>query len=222
MEVSAKLQALPEKARAKARHYVHQIPEKLVDAVANGVASGSASLVADRTFKAMASKGPVPAVVVAVGGAAVTRGAIQAGYKVAKNAYQDKPLAEDVGRQVLDGMRRGAINGSIALAAAPILKGVSTRYPHLTAVQAGALAGSIKGGISSFVGNATNPKSWAGGVGRGAARVAGATALGMTGGALSGGWGKSASGDLIKRLEPYIDFTGINWGTLIDLFRPGN
>lgn len=227
MDVTATARTWPDKAKAKVRTLIDHAPEKLVDTAVNGVASASASLVADRVFKATVSKGPVPAVVMAVGGAALTRGGIEAAYAMGKNHYRDKPVMDGVGAKALNGMRKGAINGGITLAARPILHAVNARFPHLTPVKAGALAGSIKGGISSFTGNATNPETWDDGVGTGVLRVGGATAAGLAGGALSGGWGKSASNAVIRRLEPYIDFTSINfdwidWGSLIDFIKPGN
>lgn len=159
-------------------------------------------IAADRLKKSLAKHGPVPAVLGAVVGAASLKSVAKGSIEVVSNLKNDRTWHENVGDQMLDGLRTGAVDASLGLLSGTISKGVAAKMVHAGIVARSAVTGMVTGTLGGTAHSATDPKTWQEGAGPGAVKVGISAGTGLVvGGALG-----AVGGFVMKRFYP--DYEG--------------
>lgn len=158
-------------------------------------------IAADRLRKSLAKHGPVPAVVGAVVGAASLKSVAKGSIEVVSNVRHDRSWHENVGDQMLDGLRTGTIDASLGLLSGTISKGVAAKMVHAGIVAKSAVTGMVTGTLGGTAHSATDPKTWEDGAGPGAVKVGVSAGTGLVVGGVLG----AATGLVVKRFYPEYD-----------------
>jgi hypothetical protein len=199
-------------AKARLTALKKEWPTHVVGVVHNAVAAAAASTAADQISKRLMARGTVPAVVVGLAGAAAARTIVDGGFKVGLNLMQKKAWDDKLVPTMVEGARRGAINGGLTMLFKPVTKGMKAHYGDLGVIKLAAATGAVRGTIGGATNTIANPRTWEDGMARGVGRVAiNSFRSGVQGAASSAVSAKVAPWAHAK-FDKFIDFTSLGQG----------
>jgi hypothetical protein len=187
-------------------------PIMAVSTANNALAAAAAGAAADQISKRLMAKGTVPAVLAGLAGAAAARTLVDGGFKVGVNLWQKKAWDDHLLPTMVEGARRGAINGGLVMLYKPITKAMQNRYGELGPIKLAAATGAVRGTVGGAANSIANPKTWEKGFGRGVAKVAVTTVRSGVQGAASAAVSAKVSPWVHGKLDRYIDFTALGQG----------
>lgn len=152
-----------------------------------------AGIVAETLIKGMARRGPVPAVLAGIAGAAGFTAAVEGGVQVARNAISGQALSTGVAARMADGVRSGAISGGVTALSPYIERGITRRFSTLHPIAHVALANATGAAIGGALRTATTAETWQYGAARGLRRVGAMAGLNAATGIVGGVAIKSAT-----------------------------
>lgn len=184
-------------------------PVMAVNAANNALAAAAAGAAADQISKRLMARGTVPAVAAGLVGAAAARSLVDGGFKVGVNLWQHKAWDDKLVPTVLDGARRGAINGGLVMLYKPLTKRMEQRFGTLGPVKLAAATGAVRGSVGGAAYTITDRKTWEKGVAHGVAKVAVTTVRSGVQGAASAAVSAKFQPWVRGKLDRYIDFTSL-------------